>query len=391
VKYWPVIWAGIWRKPSEAVLTCLAITAAFTLFGLMLGLNAAYRRVVDSSRNDRLEVDPRFPLTTGLRLPLAMRGQIERLGGVTAVGGYYLLRGYYQNPHNSERIFAVDENMQRAWSELPISSAQWVLLRSTPDGVLVSRRAALKWNLKPGDVFPLITDPSVRADGAPYWVFRVLAIVPDDPARIVGGRILGNFKYVDESLPLQDRAIFMGFRVAIADAARADETSLTIDRLFANSGNPTITIPDKTNEENALRSGTTPAPVALPIAGAGLFMILLLIANGIAQSVRVRIPEFAVLHTVGFRVRSLSTLVFAEAVIPCLIGALLGTALAAYLTQWPWAYLPPDLTRGIPKPTLSSAVLAWALLSASLLALLSSAAPILRLRRVSVTDALAGR
>ncbi len=391
MKYWPVIWAGIWRKPSEAVLTCLAITAAFTLFGLMLGLHTAYRRIVESSRNDRLEVDPRFPLSAGLRLPLAMRGRIERLDGVTAVAGYYLLRGYYRNPHNAERVFAVDENMPRAWSELPISSAQWALLRATPDGLLVSRKTALKWELKPGDVFPLTTDANLRADGAPYWAFRILAIVPDDPARVAGGRILGNFKYVDESLPLQDRAVFMGIRVAIADAARADQISLTIDRLFANSGNPTITIPDKTNEENALRSGTTPARIALPTAGAGLFMILLLVANGIAQSVRVRIPEFAVLHAAGFQIRSLSGLVFAEAVIPCLVGALLGTALAAYLTGWPWQYLPPDLTRGMPRPILSSAVLAWGLLAASLLALASSAAPMLRLRRVSVTAALADR
>jgi len=390
VKYWPVIWAALWRKPAEAVLTCCAITAAFTLFGLMVGLNATYRRIIESSRNDRLEVDPRFPLTTGLRLPLAMRGQIERLEGVTAVGAYDLLRGYYQNPHNSERIFAVDENMQRAWSELPISSAQWTLLRSAPNGVLVSRKTALEWNLKRGDVLALITDPSLRADGASYWRFRVLAIVLDDPTR-VGGIILGNYKYVDQSRPLQDRGTAMGFRVAIAAAARADETSLTIDRLFANSDAPTITIPDKTNWENALRSGTATAPVTLPIAGAGLFMLLLLIANGIAQSVRVRIPEFAVLYAVGFRVGSLSALVFAEAVIPCLIGALLGTALAAFLTQWPWVYLPRDLTRGVPKPTLSSVVLAWALLCVGLLALTSSAAPILRLRRISVTDALAGR
>jgi putative ABC transport system permease protein len=372
------------------VLTCCAITAAFTLFGLMVGLNATYRRIIDGYRNDRLEVDPRFPLTTGLRLPLAMCGQIERLAGVTAVGAYSLLRGYYQNPHNPERIFAVDENMQRAWSELPISSAQWALLRSTPDGVLVSRKTALRWNLKPGDVYPLITDPSLRADGAPYWSFHVLAIVPDDPAR-VSGFILGNFKYVDQSRPLQDRGTAMGLRVAIADAARADETSLTIDRRFANSDAPTITIPDKTNEENALRSGTATAPVTLPIAGAGLFMLLLLVANGIAQSVRVRIPEFAVLHAAGFRVGCLSAFVFAEAVIPCLIGAVLGTALAAFLTQWPWQYLPRDLTRGIPKPTLSNAVLAGALVCASLLALASSAAPVLRLRRISVTDALAGR
>ncbi len=40
--------------------------------------------------------------------------------------------------------------------------------------------------------------------------------------------------------------------------------------------------------------------MSFAIAGAGLFMILFLCANSIAESVRERIPEFAVLKTIGF-------------------------------------------------------------------------------------------
>lgn len=390
MKYFPLIWDALWRKPGEGILIGLAVTAAFALFGLMLGLNASYRQIVDSARNDRLDVDARFPITTGLRLPIAMRDQIARIDGVTAVSAWYQLRGYYRDPHNTGRIMAVDGVMRHVWPDSPIGAGQWKLLESVPNGVLVSRKAARRWNLKPGDVFPLTTAGGLRADGATYWQFRVLALVPDAP-RHANGFILGNLAYVENSRPRQDQGNVTEFRVAIADAARADDISLTIDRLFANSGTPTITIPERTNYGNAVRSGTSMATVTLPVAAAGLFMILLLIANGIAQSVRERIPEFAVLQTVGFRPATIAMLVFAEAVIPCLIGGVVGTALAAFLTQWPWQYLPPDLTSGLPKPVLSSEVLAWAVLSAIVLALVSSAAPIQRLRRISVTDALAGR
>ena len=389
MKYVSLAWAAVMRKPAEAILICLAVTAAFTLFGLMLGLRATYDRLVESTRMDRLDVDPRFPISNGLRLSMAMRDRIARIDGVSAVGAYYLLRGYYQDPHNAARIRAVDEGMRGAWSELPLSSQQWDRLFATPTGVLVSQKAAQEWNLKAGDVLPFITSPGVRADGSPFWEFHVLEVVADDPAR-AGGFILGNFKYLDRSRPLQDQGYAMSFRVAITDAARANEISLEIDRLFANSGTPTITIPEKSNEQFAVSSGIAAASTTWPVAGAGLFMILLLTTNGIAQSVRERIPEFAVLKTLGFRDVTLGALVFMEAAIPCLLGGILGTALAAALTRLPVRYLPQDLTR-VPKPTMSPTVLASAMVCVALLALASSVIPVLRLRRMSVVDAIAGR
>jgi putative ABC transport system permease protein len=390
MRYFPLIWAAVCRKPGEAILIGLSVSAGFTLFALMLALHASYREIVNSARNDRLITDPRFPIPKGLRLPMGMRSEIAQIKGVTAVGALYQLRGYYRDPHDGARILAADQAMQHVWSESPVSARDWKRLTAEPDGLLVSHKVALRLHLKPGEVLPLITPPGVLAHGAKYLPFRVLAIVPD-PTTNIYGVILGNLRYVEDSRPSQDRGYVTEFRIAIADAARANVTSLTIDQRFANSGTPTITIPEKTNAANAVRSGTSTATVTLPVAGAGLFMILLLVANGIAQSVRERVPEFAVLQAVGFRARTLTALVFAEAAIPCLIGALVGTASAAVLTRWAWQYLPHDLTGGIPIPRLSGAVLGWAVLSAAVLALASAAAPIQRLRRISVTEALAGR
>jgi putative ABC transport system permease protein len=389
MKYLPLVWTALTRKPAETILICLAVTAAFTLFGLMLGLRATYQGLIESTRMDRLDVDPRFPIANGLRLPIAMRDRIARIDGVSAVGAYYLLRGYYQDPHNTFRIRAVDEGMRKAWSELPVSSRQWDRLFSTPTGVLVSRKAAQKWNLKEGDVLPFITSPGIRDDGSPFWEFHVLEIIGDIPTR-ADGFILGNYKYLDYSRPFREQGNAMSFRVAIADPARANEISLKIDRLTANSGTPTITIPEKAGEQFVDSSGMAAGSVLWPVAGGGLFMILLLTSNGIAQSVRERIPEFAVLKTLGFQEGTLGSLVFIEAAIPCVLGGILGTALAAVLARWPVSYLPQGLAN-LPKPTMSPSVLVSAMAGMVLLGLASSAIPILRLRRLSVIDALAGR
>ena len=38
MKYAPLIWSALWRKPTEAILSWLTVTAAFALFGLMVGV-----------------------------------------------------------------------------------------------------------------------------------------------------------------------------------------------------------------------------------------------------------------------------------------------------------------------------------------------------------------
>lgn len=368
----------------------LAVTAAFMLFGLMAGLHVTYDRLVASSRLDRLDINARFPFagSRGLLLPTALREQIARLPGVSAVGSYYWLWGYYQNPRKKARVIAVDGRMRAAWSELPLTSAQWDRLAATPTGIFVSRQPAARLGLAAGDTLPLITAPGLRADGTAAWEFHVLGIVPDDPH--IGAFILGNYGYLDRSRPLQDQGYVMGFRVAVRQAAQADEVSFAIDRHFANSTTPTLTIPDRTSELYAINSGFSLARNIWLIAGAGIFMILLLTANGIAQSVRERTPEFAVLETLGYPAASLMTLVLAEALIPCVAGAILGVGLADLLTRVPMRYLPGDFS-GIPVPTLTPEVLAWSIGCAAVVAVVSATVPMLRLREISVADALAGR
>ncbi len=390
MKYFPLVWSGLWRKPAEAVLIWLAVTTSFTLFGFMVGLHAKYDQIVASSRMDRLDVNARFPSAspTGILMPFALRDQIAKVEGVSAVGDYVYVRGYYRDPHQGARVIAVDGHMREAWPELPLTAAQWNQLLATPTGVFVSPGLAARLGLKVGDPLPIITPPGSRADGAAAWEFQVLGVVPEQPDD--GRFILGNLGYVDRSRPLPQQGYAWGFRVAVRDAAQANEVSLRIDRRLANSSTPTLTIPDKVNIANAVNSGVSVASKTWPVAGAGIFMILLLTGNGIAQSVRERTAEFAVLKTLGYRDVALMALVFAEVAIPCLAGAVLGTGLATLFTRLPTQYLPADLA-ALPKPAMAPIVLTSAVGCALLLAVTSAIIPMYRLRYLSVTDALAGR
>jgi len=390
VKYFPLVWAALCRKPAEAILIWLAVTVTFALFGLMVGLHATYDRLIENARMDRLYVNARFPSVspTGVLLPFAVRDQIAHVGGVSAVSAVDYLVGYYQDPHRRATVLAVDEQMRKAWPELPLTGAQWDQLMATPSGVFMTRSRAASLGLKAGDSLHLITPSTLRFDGTPFWEFHILGLIPNMPDH--ESLIVGNLSYVDKSMPLARQGYAWEFRVAVRDAAKANDVSVRIDEELANSGAPTLTIPDKVSEIDAVNSSISVASKTWPVAIAGIFMILLLTANGIAQSVRERTTEFAVLKTIGFRHSTLVGLVLAEAAIPCVAGAGIGMGFAVLLISLPTHFLPTNLI-SIPKPTLSLGTFIVSLIFALLLALMGASIPLQRLRLLSVTDALAGR
>jgi putative ABC transport system permease protein len=390
MKFAPLVWSALWRKPAETLLTWLAASAAFTLFGLMIGLHVHTRHLIEMQRMDRLFVVMRYPDQPYTGLPIALAGQLARIDGVTGVGVWHWLQGYHGDPHNSAAITVIDEGMLQGWPEGPLTPAMWEALRSQPDGIWVSRKQAEKWGLRTGDRFPITTPPGTRADGNTTWVFRVLGVVPDI-ADWELGFIFGNYHYVDSAAPPDKQGLGNTYFVALKDGARAPGTCREIDRRFANSGSPTFCVPRRLDAQGLVNSDVDISSVTLTIAAAGMFMILFLIANTIARSVRERTPELAVLETLGFRHVHLMMLIFAEAAIPCLLGAAVGTGVAALVTRLPLQSVSTDLVRILSTPELPFAVLAEALASALVLVVCSSIVPLLHIRRMSVTEALAGR
>ena len=82
-------------------------------------------------------------------------------------------------------------------------------------------------------------------------------------------------------------------------------------------------------------------------------------------------------------------LVFAEAAIPCLLGAVLGVALSAWLSGMIPHLMPPSM--GMPPlPRITVMVLSGRVVSALVVALASSALPALRLKRMDIATALSG-
>jgi len=105
-----------------------------------------------------------------------------------------------------------------------------------------------------------------------------------------------------------------------------------------------------------------------------------------AQSVRERIPELAVLKTLGFSDGTVLGFVMAEAVALCAIGGLIGMGLATLLgvviQKVAGAFLPISV---------DGSVWTTALIAIALLSVVVGLLPALRAQRLKIVDALAGR
>jgi putative ABC transport system permease protein len=384
MKYLPLIAAALWRRPVETILTFLAVTAGFMLFASMMGLNLTYRRAVEGVPDDRLLVVSRFPSTSG-GLPIGMEERLRRIPGVAAVGAWASVCGHFGAEQKFTCVFTVDEGMREALP-FPIDVSDWKRLMDTLDGTLISRTAAERLNLKVADTIPMVVAAGARGDGSNSWPFKVIGIVPDSPEWTHGYRV-GNLKYFRNNRPLQLQGMIGGFRLGLSDHANANELARSIDHFFANSGTPTRSYSAREEAAYGQSSIGDMALLTRLVAGAGLFLILYLTANVLARAVKERTAELGVLQAIGFTNLQLMGLVCAEAAIPCVLGAELGTGLAALLTALPNSWFPKGFD--IPEATISSAVFVEAAGAALLLALVSSVLPILMLWRRRPAELLA--
>jgi ABC-type antimicrobial peptide transport system permease subunit len=123
------------------------------------------------------------------------------------------------------------------------------------------------------------------------------------------------------------------------------------------------------------------------VAGAGFVMILFLTANAMAQAVRERGWEFALLRTLGFRGWCVVILLFCEVALPCLTGAAAGQGLAQLSLLAVSFLLPPQMKMTLVLPPAAVRV---SFAAAAFVPFLSMILPARRLLRLNLAATLAG-
>ena len=171
----------------------------------------------------------------------------------------------------------------------------------------------------------------------------------------------------------------------VAPGANPVEVSQAIDEQFANSPNETETSTEAAFAASFAKQFGNIALIVQLILGAVFFTLLLVAGNTMSQSVRERIPELAVLKTVGFSDRSVLAIVLSESILIIAIGGLLGLVVGWLAVQGAAANMGAMLP-GIYLPGTSIATALAIMLGAGILA---GVFPALKAMRMTIVDALA--
>ncbi len=330
MKYWPLLWGNLKRRKARTAFTLLSIVVAFVLFAYLGAVRVAFRAGVDVAGADRLFTTHKTSIIQPL--PVSYEEKIAAVPGVTLVthdtwfGGIYQnsnngFQGVFQSPVEPEKYLAMYPEFRLP----PDQKAAWIADR---EGVIVGRKTAERYAWKVGDRIPIQATIWRKKDGSRTWEFNLRGIYDGAEKGTDTTQFLFHWDYFDEGR-LFGQGIVGWYVVRIADPARTAEISAAIDHLFENSSYETKTVTEKALAQSfADQIGDVGAIITFVLA-AVFFTLLLVAGNTMAQSVRERTGELAVLKTLGFSNGGVMALVLAESSLLALLGGGLGLVLGA--------------------------------------------------------------
>ena len=386
MKYLPLLWAQLFRKKTRTVLTLLSVLVAFLLFGMLQAVQVAFESGADTADAKRLLTTARYSIIEPL--PMAYQRRIEGVAGVVGVAFADWFGAKYQNESNAFPVFAVDPaRYLDMYPEFTVPPAQREAFIKTQTGAIAGKRLADRFGWRVGQKLPIASEIHTRSDGSLNWEFDLVGILDAEDPAMQGNTdvVLINVAYFDEARQF-GKGKTGWYIVRIADSEQAKAISAEIDRMFMNSPDETKTQPEKEFAIGFAKQIGDIGALVTRILMAVFFTILILTGNTMAQSIRERIPELAILKTLGFSDRAVTALVLGEALLLLVIGGSLGMAGAVGTMP-----VLNGATGGrFPPLFVDSSTWALAGIVALGLALLVGLPPAVRANRLRIVDALAG-
>ncbi len=383
MKYLGLIIASLWRKPLRTSLTAASLLIAFLLFGLLEPVAQMFEGGMEVSGESRLYVSPRHSISD--MLPVRYHQQVQQIGGVDVAAHQTWFGGVYIDATESSSFtrWAVSaREFMQINSQLVLPQSQLDAFISTRTGAIVGRSIAQRYNMKIGDKIPVMADIWHNQDGS-QWEFDLVGIYDGVEGETVNtARLFINYAFFDE-YRIVGKGLVSNIVFTVNDLDQSAGITADIDAMFANSDMETYTATEQEYVLNQIAQLGNIGLIVRAIMGAVFFTMLLLTANTMSQAVRERIPELAVLKTLGFQNISVLLIVLSESLLLTLIAAAVGLGLAAYLLQF-GEYVIPQVTTW----NLSPNSILIGLLIALALALLVGLPPAIRAMRLNIADAL---
>jgi putative ABC transport system permease protein len=377
--------ANMFRKKTRTYLTILSVIMAFLLFGLLQSLSHLFSAGADFVGATRLVTQARVSFTQSL--PISMVPKLEVVPGVARVAYSQWFGGVWQT-NTQVFTFAVDpQRYHDVYPEWVMPEEQWKAFAGTRTAMIAGKLLADKYGWKIGQKIPLSSNIYPQKSGSKSWAFDLVGIYDgkDENWKKQTNAVFINHDYFDEANQfVKGRTNF--FFLKLAEGGNAEDITKTVDAMFENSPDETKTQTEKDFNLSFVKQIGDVGLIVRWILFAVFFTLLLVVGNTMAQSVRERVPELAVLKTLGFSDGSVLGFVLAEAIALCLAGGLVGLVLATILGA-----MVEKGTGGQFQLRVDAFVWSVGVATILVMSIAVGLLPALRARRLNIVDALAGR
>jgi len=335
-----LILRNAFRNPLRTGLTIVGMAVAVLAFGLLrTAVDSWNSRGGDSSGR----LITRNAVSLSFSLPVTYFEKIQRIDGVREVSYANWFGGVYLDERNFFANFAVEpKSYLDLHPEYLLPPAQAEAFIRERKACIVGRRLSEKYGWKIGDTIVL---KGTIFPGE--WDFILRGIYRGRDADTDESQFFFHWDYRYERVKkiAPHRADQAGlFIIGLSDPDRAAEVAASIDAAFRNSGAETMTETEKMFQLSFSNMAETVLNIIHGISFLVVVIIVAVMANTMAMSVRERIGEYAVLKTLGYGRRHLAFFIFGESLCISLCGCALGIA-GTYPAVWLFgsaldAYLP---------------------------------------------------
>jgi putative ABC transport system permease protein len=321
-----IVLANLRRRKRRTLLTIVGVAIAMFLFITLRSVLTTLEDSGEVGSENRLMVGNQLGVV--FTLPLAYRTRLATMPGVSGVSWAQWFGGVYIDQRNFFAQFAVDpETYLLLYPEIIVPEDQKQAWMTEQTAALVGRGLVERFGWQLGQTINL--RGTIFRPGED-WTFTIRAIYESSREGFPENSMYLHYRYLEQAFGGEFGEVGT-FVLGIEDPSRAAEIVTAIDAAYENSAAAT-----KTQTEGAYNLGFVGLYGNIgfflnTIGMAVVFAILLVAANTMAMSSRERIPEIAVLKTVGFSDLAVFGLVLGEAFAIAALGAALGLAGALFV------------------------------------------------------------
>ncbi|MEO8502718.1 MAG: FtsX-like permease family protein [Acidobacteriota bacterium] len=382
-KFLPLLFSNFRRKRLRTLFTLLSIGVAFVLFAYLAAIRSAFAFGIEIAGQDRLLSLNKVSII--MPLPISYRQRIEQLPGVKAVTHAGWFGAVYQDSAKGfqgvSQFPVVPEEYLAMYPEFQLGDAEKKAWFADRQGVIIGKTTAERYKFKVGDRIPLQA-AWTKKDGSRIWEFNVSGIYTAKDKAVDTTQFLFHYDYFDEARAAAHGTIGW-YIIRVQDPKQSGDVARKIDALFENSSAETSTSTEKAFMQSFAKQVGDIGAIITGILSAVFFTMLLVAGNTMAQSVRERTNELAVLKTLGFSGPQVLGLVLGESCLLALLGGGLGFALGYLMV------LGGDPTHGaLPIFYVPNAQVALGIVLILALGLLTGALPAMQAMRLRIVDAL---